>query len=180
MTPDAPSLDVATGERGVVRLFALHMPAEQARFLREPGAADQLLGVSGLDPDQIDIFNVADMEELGLFGYLTDGLGIPHDQVAASQSRIDGLTGWVMVLRSRAFQGKAMILNPAASLTLAAQFHEPGTDWTATAMQTDSAKPFAAPRVPPRQARDQARRIGATLFAVVMALILLVLALVIL
>lgn len=175
--PDA--LTIAAGEHGVVRVFALDMPAEQAQFLREPGAADQLLGVTGLDPDQIDIFNIADMQELGLTGYLAEGLGIPRDQITANQTRIDTLSGWIMVLRSRAFQGHPMTLKPAAGLTLVAQFLEPGTNWTATPMQTDSAKPYSGPRVPPRQARGEARRIGAILFAVVMALIVLVLALVI-
>ena len=160
-------------------VFALAMPAEQARFLREPGAADQVLGISGLDADQIDIFRIEDLEDLGRAGYLADGLGIPPDQIADARATLDAATGWVMVLRSRAFGGRALTLTPADSLRLIATFHEPGTDWSSTPMTTDSAKPYTAPRPSPRQARNEARRIGALLFAVVMGLIALVLALVI-
>ncbi len=46
-------LTLSAGERGVIRLFALDMRPEEAKFLHEPGAADQVLGVSGLDPEQI-------------------------------------------------------------------------------------------------------------------------------
>lgn len=74
-------LAIAPHEHGVLRLFALDMRPQEAKFLREPGAVDQVLGVQGLDPAQIDIFPVSDLEDLGLFGYLSEGCGVSEDQL---------------------------------------------------------------------------------------------------
>ena len=85
-------LDISAGERGVIRLFALDMRPEEAKFLREPGAADQILGVTGLDPEQIDVFPVSDLEDLGLYGYLSEGCGVSEDQLdRAKLESVDGL-----------------------------------------------------------------------------------------
>ncbi|MEX0366636.1 MAG: hypothetical protein AB3N22_11235 [Ruegeria sp.] len=162
-------LTVARNERGVLRLFTLDMRPEEAKFLREPGAAAQILGVDALDEDQIEVFPVSDLEELGLYGYLTEGCGISEDQL--DRAAQDAIEGWVMVLRSKAFADRALELTPDPRVTLAGFFTEEGTNWTARPMTAESAKPFSAPRASPRQARAEARRIGFTLFAVVMALI---------
>lgn len=171
----AGALTIPAGEHGRVRVFALDMPPEQAEFLREPGAADQVLGAEGLDPAHIDIIRIADLEDLGLAGYLTEGCGIPEDQIDPDRTRLAALQGYAMVLRSRAFAGRAATLAPAPELTLIASYTEPGTDWSAEPLHSDSARPYSAPRVSPRAARSRARRIGGALFAVVMILIGLVL-----
>lgn len=172
-------LTIAAGEHGVIRVFALEMRPEQAAFLREPGAVDQMLGVEGLDPAQIDVIRLADLEDLGLAGYLTEGCGIPEDQIAPDRAKLAALTGYVLVLRSRAFGGRAVRLTPAPGLRLIASYREPGTDWRGGPIEAESALPFSAPRLSPRAARSRARRIGATLFGIVMALIFLVLWLVV-
>ncbi|MDK3017247.1 hypothetical protein [Pseudodonghicola flavimaris] len=172
-------LSVVAGEHGVIRVFALEMRPEQAAFQREEGAAAQMLGVATLEPGQVDVIRIADLEELGLAGYLTEGCGIPDAQIAPDRARLAALTGWVMVVRSRAFGGRAAQIAPAPELRLVATYREPGTDWTAAPLKSQSAEPFSAARPSPRAARARARRIGATLFAVVMALIALLLWLVI-
>ncbi len=166
-------LTIPAGERGVIRIFALDLPDEQARFLREPGAAQQVLGAEGLDDAHIDIIRLDDLEEVGLNGYLIDGLGVPKDQINPDWNMLGALTGYVMILRSSAFSGQPMTLHPDPGVRLVATYHEPGTDWSATPMTTDSAKPFSAAKPPPRAARAEARKIGAILFAVVMTLIVL-------
>lgn len=173
MNPGA--LAVPAGERGRVRVFALDMRPEQAEFLREPGAADQLLGADGLDPAHIDIIRLRDLEDLGLAGYLTEGCGIPENQIAPDRDRLAALDGYAMVLRSRAFGGRAATLAPAPELRLVATYTEPGTDWSSEPIAAASARPHSAPPLSPRAARSRARRIGGALFAVVMALVALVL-----
>lgn len=168
-------LTVAAGERGVIRVFSLDLPEAQARFLREPGAAQQVLGVKGLDDAHIDIIRLEDLEEVGLNGYLVDGLGVPADQIKPDWKMLGDLTGYVMVLRSSATLGQAMTLKPDPGVSLIASYHEPSPDWSATPMTSDSAKPFSAAKPPPRIARAEARKIGAAMFAVVMALIVVVL-----
>lgn len=170
--PPTTSLTVPAGERDILRLFSLNMPAEQARFLSEPGAVDQLLGVTDLDPTQIEIIALHDLEELGLAGYLTDGCAIPASQI--SRAALEALTGYVLLLRSRTFGGRALTLKPTSQLALVASYTEPATDWSADPMTTST----IARRSPPRAARSRARRIGLALFSVMMTLIALALYLV--
>lgn len=170
-------LSIAAGEHGLVRIFAMDMPAEQAEFQREPGAAAQMLGAPDLDDTHVDIVRIADLDELGLSGYLITGMGIPQDQITPDIGMLSALTGYVMILRSSAFRGQAQDLDHDPRLSLIATYREAGADWTAQQLEADSAQPFSAahqsPRPSPREARSRARRIGATLFAVIMSLIIL-------
>ncbi|NVO57889.1 hypothetical protein HW561_18990 [Rhodobacteraceae bacterium B1Z28] len=160
-------LTVAPHEHGVVRLFALDMRPEEAKFLREPGAIDQLLGVAGLDPEQIDIFPVSDLEDLGLFGYLNEGCGISEDQL--DRDALQAIDGWVMVLRSAAFGGHAATLNPDPKLRLIGLYTEDATSWSGGVIETDSAKPFSAPQGS-TEGIGQPHRIGSAILALVILL----------
>lgn len=166
-------LTVAAGEHGVVRVFTLDLPEEQCRFLREPGAAEQVLGCQGLVDAHIDVIRLDDLEDMGLVGYLTEGLGIPAEQVKPDVARLGQLGGYVLIVRSSAFGGAETVLAPIAGVQLFATYHEPGTDWSAAPMGAESAKPYSASKPSPRVARAEARKIGATLFGVIMAIILL-------
>jgi len=158
-------LTIPAGERGVIRLFALDMPPQQARFLNEPGAAAQMLGVADLDPAQIDIINIAELAGVGLGEYLTQGCSVAPGQI--DQTALAAITGHVLLVRSRAFKGLAANLTPSPQLSLVATFTETPADWSAKPRQAASLKP----RISPRVGRSQARRIGFSLFAVMMALI---------
>lgn len=165
-------IHIPAGERGVVRLFALDMRPEQAVFLKEPGALAQVLGIDALDMDQVEIFPVSDLEDIGLAGYLIEGLGIPHEQVTQDSAMLEALTGHVLLIRSRAFTGQETRLTPAEQITLIGTYGEGQASWSAAPLSAESAKPSPASKLPPRAARAEARRIGGTLFAVVMTLIL--------
>ena len=162
-------LNVAPHERGVLRLFTLDMRPEEAKFLREPGAAEQALGVENLDHEQIEVFPVSDLEELGLYGYLTEGCGIPEDQL--NRAELEAIEGWVMVLRSKAFGDQALELSPDARVALAGLFTEESTNWTGTPIEAESAKPFSAPPSGASDSGDQARRIGSAMFVLMLILI---------
>ncbi len=162
-------LNVTPHEHGVVRLFTLDMRPEEAKFLREPGAAQQVLGVANLDPRHIDVFPVTDLEDFGLYGYLNEGCGISEDQL--DKDALKAIQGWVLVLRSAAFQGNATQINPDPRLSLAGLYTEEKTNWTGGAIATQSAKPFSAP---PSQLpdRDRSQRIGSALLALLILLII--------
>jgi hypothetical protein len=169
-------IDIPQSERGVIRVFDLDMPPEQARFLTEPGALAQVLGIEDIDLDHVEIFPVSDLEELGLAGYLIQGCGIPEEDVAPDRAVLAAISGHVMLLRSKAFGGAAMRLTPARQITLVASYGEKSINWSAPAMaETDSSRLYSGAKTPPRVARAQARRIGASLFAVVMCLFALIL-----
>ena len=169
-------IQIPAGERGVIRVFDLDMPAEQAKFLREPGALAQVLGIPEIDLEHVEIFPISDLEELGLAGYLIQGCGIAEAEITPDRAKLEAIKGHVLLLRSRAFDGAEMRLTPAAPITLVASYGERAINWSAPPMpETTSSKPYSAAPISPRAARDQARRIGASLFAVVMGLILLLL-----
>jgi hypothetical protein len=161
------NLTVASHERGVIRLFSLDMRPEEAKFLREPGAADQVLGVDGLDAAQIDIFPVSDLEDLGLYGYLHEGGDVSEEQL--NRTMLEAIEGWVMVVRSAAFQGHATKLNPDPRVRLLGLFTEEATNWTGGTIETESAKPFSAPQNPVEH--NAPRRIGSAMLAVIALLI---------
>lgn len=166
-------IHIPAGERGVIRLFALDMRPEQAAFLKEPGALAQVLGIEALDMDQVEVFPVSDLEDIGLTGYLTEGCGVPRAQVEEDSEMLEAQEGHVLLIRSRAFDGKETRLTPADQIKLIGTYGEHRTNWSAPPETAESAKPYSAPKLPPRAARSQARRIGAGLFAVVMLLIAL-------
>ena len=170
-----PVVHIPNGERGLIRVFDLDMRPEQARFLREPGALPQVLGIEDLNLDQVEIFPVSDLEELGLVGYLNEGCGVPIDLLTADRERLMGLTGHIMLIRSRAFGGEETRLTPASQITFIGAYGEDQTQWTGAPILTDSAKPYSAPRLSPRANRAKARRIGASIFTVVMLLLLVLL-----
>ncbi len=162
------NLTIASHERGVIRLFSLDMRPEEAKFLREPGAVDQVLGVKGLDPEQIDIFPVSDLEDLGLYGYLSEGCGVSEDQL--DRPRLEAIEGWVMVLRSAAFGGRSATLSPDPRLHLIGLFTEEATNWTGGTIETESAKPFSAPRTMPTD--DTPHRFGSSIIALLILVVI--------
>ena len=167
-----PVIHIPAGERGLIRVFDLDMRPEQIKFLREPGALAQVLGIEDLNLDQVEIFPITDLEDLGLVGYLTEGSGVPVERLADDRERLAELSGHVMLIRSRAFGGEETHLTPAAQITFIGAYGEERTQWTGPAIQTESAEPYSAPHLSPRDNRAKARRIGASLFTVVMLLLL--------
>ncbi|WP_372570900.1 hypothetical protein [Ruegeria jejuensis] len=161
---------VDANEFDYLRLYALDVAPEHAKFLREPGAAEQLLGVEGLDSNEIEIFPVWDLEGFGLHGYMSEGCGIPEDQLDAEA--LDKIMGWVMLVRSAAFRGKAMDLTLDNRLEPVGCFSEDRIDWSAEPLITKSAEPYSAPRTPPREARARSVRIGLAIFSIVMIAVL--------
>lgn len=159
-------LTVAPHERGVIRLFTLDMRPAEAKFLREPGAADQVLGVAGLVPEQIDVFPVSDLEDLGLYGYLNEGCGVSEDQL--NRATLDAIEGWVMVVRSAAFGDRAADLTPDPRVHLQGLYTEEATNWTGGPIETESAKPFSAPQPPVESGKSN--RVGSALIAVIILL----------
>lgn len=161
-------LTVAPHEHGVIRLFALDMRPEEAKFLREPGAADQVLGVSELVPEQIDVFPVSDLEDLGLYGYLSEGCGVSGDQM--DRARLESVDGWVLVLRSAALGGHAATLSPDRRLRLIGLYTEEVTNWSGGTIETESARPYSA--VPNPVSSGPSRRTGSAVLALIILLVI--------
>ena len=151
--------DISPTERGVVRLFTLDLPPEQAAGFTEPdfdsdapAPIDAALGVSYLDTDFVEVFPVSNLDGLGLAGYLVQGLGVPEAEVAADRARLNALTGHVVVVLSQAFGGHAATLTPKAPLTWIGTYTEEGASVKFAPLPSESAKGVItdAPQKPPK------------------------------
>jgi len=129
-------INVPAHEAKVVRLFAIDLDADALIAFRDPVYDDdgnakwrlkEALGATFLDEDFIEVFHVDDLEEMGLAGYLTEGAGIPADQVAEHHASLGALKGYVLLVMSAAFDGFANALNIKAPLRHVATLTEDGT-----------------------------------------------------
>jgi hypothetical protein len=129
-------VQVSSSERGLVRLFAVDLPSEDMDLFRaqENGADGALLswplkdalGFTYVDEDFIELFPVSDLEELGLTGYMVEGLGIAQKDVDEDSARLAAQKGWVLIVLSAAFDGVAQTLSPKAPLRWIGTYKEDG------------------------------------------------------
>ncbi|GAB1480183.1 hypothetical protein MASR2M74_27580 [Paracoccaceae bacterium] len=118
-------LVLAEGERHLLRVFTLKLPADEVAQLS--GKADllaALFGVDALDAAGVELFDLADLAGLGLAAYLVEGNGAAEGQIAADRDRLDALTGAVLILHSAAFDGRAIRLHPDPRLRLIGTYGE--------------------------------------------------------
>lgn len=128
-------MQIAATETGVVRVFALD--GATSVDLEHVSAA---LGDIVLDPAHVDLITLADLEDLGLHGYLRDGMGIPEGELAPMRMQLEALSGDVAVIRSAAFSGQAVTLRPKAPLRWIASFGERPLDLAADPLTSRAAQ----------------------------------------
>jgi hypothetical protein len=120
-------IEVRESEAGVVRIFDVDLDrAEAETFNRRNGSwpLKDALGAETLDPHHVDLIQVEDLTGFGLHQYLEEGLGVSWDDLEDQHVVIEGLTGMVLVIGSRAFGGLAQVLTPRAPLKLVATLNE--------------------------------------------------------
>ena len=129
------ALKVRKNEFGVVRLFTVDAEAEgQNKMSAEPEWGEdpsdppwplrEALGVDYLDSDFIELFDVADLDELGLAGYMIEGLGIAEDDVAPHRAQLDAIKGLVLIVFSNALGGFETTIRPKSPLRWVGTFVE--------------------------------------------------------
>lgn len=122
---ETTALTLPVGERHVLRVFTLALPGAEIAALR--GDADllaALLGVDMLDPAGVEVFDLADLEGVGLAAYLTQGNGVAEAQIAADRARLSALRGPVLILHASAFDGRATTLHPDPRLRFVGRYGE--------------------------------------------------------
>ncbi len=141
-------LTVSSGERGVTRVFRLDMSPEEINRLTDPSgdapatpaAVAHLLGLNWLDQDHFEIFDVADVQNMGLSDYLAMGNDIPEADIAPDRARLDAVEGHVLMVYSRAFQGYSKTLTPTRQLDFLGSWREPMPGVHFKPLPSDSAK----------------------------------------
>ncbi len=131
------TFQVSATERGVIRLFTVNLPADQIAGFTETAPGDTLapinaaLGVSHLNSDFVELSPVSNLEELGLAGYLVEGLGIAESDVAPNRMRLNSLSGHMLIVLSAAFGSKETTITPSAPLKWIAGFVGAGLTFAA-------------------------------------------------
>ena len=125
-------LEISKGEHSVYRLFAIDLPPDQiAAFTTPVMNADNdndyplrdALGMNYLDEQHVQIISLADLKELRLSGYLTEGLGIAPEDFAADKERLDALRGHIAVTATAAFEQPERII-PKSPVSFIAAYRE--------------------------------------------------------
>ncbi|MCM2561612.1 aspartate carbamoyltransferase catalytic subunit [Lutimaribacter sp. EGI FJ00015] len=146
-------MKISATEAGLVRVFAIDLPADAVAEFTDPDAPDiaairDALGAEVLSPDHVDFLRVTELGELGLDGYLVDGLGVAQDEIAADRARLRALRGYVLVLPSRAFAGTAQELSPRTPLRWIGTYAEPGPQNNFTPLTSAAAQGAPMPARP--------------------------------
>ena len=115
-------IEITSNERGVVRLFAVDLEERDIEGFAGQvfGAGNgthewplrDALGATYLDHEYVEVVRMKDVASIGLSGYLTEGIGLPAEVLVDDKERLDALTGHVLIVLSRAFDGVAQTLTP--------------------------------------------------------------------
>ncbi|MEM9709565.1 MAG: hypothetical protein AAF871_12345 [Pseudomonadota bacterium] len=129
--------------RGDVVVFQLDWPAK-LEALTKPGEGgsplEKTLGAGPFDIDGVDIFEASAVQPVGLGSYLVDGHGIEATDLLAFGAQLEGLTGVIVVVTARAFDGDTALLRPKPPLRYIAQFREAqGAPGPALPLESDAA-----------------------------------------
>lgn len=146
------TLSIPAAESGLIRVFALSLPEAEAKALKadtpQVGAhpVERALGAQTLVTKHVEVFPIADLGDMSLPDYLTEGAGAARPPIDTDRAKLTALEGWVMIVYSGAFGGVAQDITPESALTLIGTYAQEGTDWTNVIdIETASAVPQAAP-----------------------------------
>lgn len=160
MTTTDPN-KVAEAERGVIRVFAIDLPADRLAAFRSTDAMGdwplgEALGVGALDDDYVEILKIADLGDFGLADYLMQGLGAREDEIESDRQMLAGIDGTLLILTSPAFSGLPVTLDPQPPLYWVGTYHEDIPEVRFEPLPTASADlrpatpaPQALPPMPP-------------------------------
>lgn len=173
----AQAITISTGETGTTRVFSLSMPAAEAQHLRDDEAAQRaVLGLDSLNPDGIEVFALRDLGDLGLIGYLREGVDVPEADLKRDAARLAALDGWVMLVHSLAFGGQSTTLKPSSTLTLIGTYGQTKAKGTPVPLEAQSAAPYSG--TPKNTARPAAPRFRNPVVAGGVLIVLIVLILI--
>jgi hypothetical protein len=109
------TLNIPPHERGTVRVFTVGLDGAAAEaFAADPDAFAGALGIATIDAEYVDVFPVSRLAGLGLATYLSEGHGIPPEDLAGDKETLDALEGYLAVVTSRAFGdgGQTLSIEP--------------------------------------------------------------------
>jgi hypothetical protein len=115
------TIEISGSETGVVRVFAT---PRAATALRDPAALRAELGIDaeGVNTDNIDVVDIADLHAMALSTYLRQAHGVAEN--APGLADLDTRRGTVLIVPSRMFAGRPSVMRPATGVRLLARLTE--------------------------------------------------------
>ncbi|WP_306152476.1 hypothetical protein [Roseovarius sp. MMSF_3281] len=175
--------EIKAHEHGIVRLFAIDTDAEppimsvepewETNAENPPWPLRDALGVEYLDSDFIELFDVANLEGLGLPQYMIDGLGVAEADVEEDRARLEAIRGKILVVVSSAFGGFAGTLTPKSPLRWIGTYTEETAPVSFKPLPSESAKGTTGGKAPPSDAA-MSGRVASIALLVLFALVALV------
>lgn len=172
-----PQITIPRNEVGITRVFSLSMSAQEAFHLKDDvGLQAKALGVPPVNPAGVEVFSVADLGDLGLVGYLKEGVDAKAEDIARDTAKLAALDGWVMLLHSSAFAQAGATLAPVAALTHIGTYAQTAASTETIPLEAEAARAQASapPQAPPEavQTRTSATWIILGLVVVSAAIVL--------
>jgi hypothetical protein len=122
------AITIPAGGPARLLLFTLDLPREDIRFMAthhdRAGWLASMLGVATVNPAEVETFDLDDLGSLGIAGYLIEAHGLSAEVLAPDLDRLAALKGPVMILRTVAFGGRAVRLQPRPVMALAGAWSE--------------------------------------------------------
>ena len=128
----ADPLFVPAGDLRRIWLFTVDLPEDEIKSFTDEQFNDDgdstglalrdALGVVRLDPDYVEVFKVETMSDYGLDRYLSEAHGMAEDQVAPDAEKLKALTGYVVLIVSKAFEERAAHFNLSDKLELVGNY----------------------------------------------------------
>lgn len=168
------SITIPADDFGKIRVFALVSEPTASLKKKEPAAIAKLFGTEVLNLDYVDVVDIAATDELGLLGLLEHGYAITPD--AADIAALSQLSGWVILVMSRATNGTEVQLNPMNIVTHVTTLGDNAQLTTHAPLESEAAVGTLEP--PTKPAKSDAR-IGGMVATVALVLMFALVALMI-
>ncbi len=147
------TITIPANDFGKIRVFALTgTPAEPLQN-KQPDVIAKLFGYEGLNLDYVDVVDIAATGEMGLLGLLQQGYGLTPDE--ADIAALSHLSGWVILVMSRATSGSEATLNPMPVLSHVTTLGEDASLTAHASLESEAAKGVLEP--PAKPAKSDAR-----------------------
>jgi hypothetical protein len=108
------TIEIPANDHGYIRVFATDMELPSEVTDKSPQALLDLLGAD-LDPTYVDIVRISDLGEMKLTDYIAEGYDMKADTV--DKATVDGISGYAILILSRATGDQAVTLNLAPGIS---------------------------------------------------------------
>lgn len=107
------NIDIPANDHGQIRVFATDLPLPDDVTGK---TADGIAGILGapVDVTYVDVVRIDDLGEMPLSSYIASGYAMQPD--AVDKAAVDAITGYAILVLSRATQGRDVTLNLAPGL----------------------------------------------------------------